>query len=181
MLDKARETSSEHELVRALKMFKCDINSDIEHFLHNKAIDFADRDICRVYLILDECEFEKNHICIEAYFTLSLSTLNFVDSVSKSTRRRITGFKDKDAAEFILVGQLGKYIDKMGDNTYSAMNLQGILQYIYDLVYLIDELVPCNAILVECSEAVHEKGIYQNEGFKLLQRDDEFYQYYIKI
>ena len=183
MLDKARNSDSEEELIRALKTFKCYKDSDIEEFLHNKAVDFIGRDICRVYLILNEEEFDKQNIKIEAYFTLSLRTLGFEDEVSKSTRKRITGFKNRELTEFVLIGQLGKHMDmdENGKTYQSEIELDTILKYVFEVVSSIHELVPCNAALIECSKAVHDKGIYRNAGFSLLQIDGEFYQYYKKI
>lgn len=182
MLEKARNSDSEKELIRALKMFKCYKDPDIEDFLNNKAIDFLENDICRVYLILNEDEFDNNKIKIEAYFTLSLRALGFEDDVSKSTRKKLTGFKDRDLTEFILVGQLGKHIEKEEDRIFqSEIKINTILDYIFEVIYSINEWIPCHTVLVECSEDVHNKGIYQSEGFKLLQVDGKFYQYYKKI
>lgn len=183
MLEIARNSDSVEELERALKMFKCHKDSDIEEFLHNKAIDFMDRGICRVYLILNEEEFDKQNIKIEAYFTLSLRALKFEGEVSKTTRKKLTGFKDRELMEFVLIGQLGKYIEEKqaGEICKSKIKLSEILDYIFEVINSVNELVPCNVALIECSEAIHNKGLYQNEGFSLLQADNDFYQYYKKI
>lgn len=169
--------------MQAIKLFKCCKDYDIEDFLHNKAIDFINRDICRVYLILNEEEFDKGNIKIEAYFTLSMRALCFEDDVSKTTIKKITGFKDREMSEFVLLGQLGKHIEKKDNGTVnqSGINLNSILDYAFEVINSINEWIPCNAVLIECSEIIHNKGIYQNEGFSLLQVDRGFYQYYKKI
>lgn len=183
MLEKARIENSEKELIRALKLFKCFKDPDIEDFLHNKAIDFLDRNICRIYLILNEDDFNAGKLKIEAFFTLSFRSLSFEPEVSKTTIRKITGFKNRKTTEFVLIGQLGKYIERYSDNEIvkSEITVSSILDYAFEVVLSVNEWIPCNTVLVECSEAIHNKGIYQNEGFSLLQIDNGFYQYYKRI
>lgn len=156
-------------------MFKCDKDDDIEQFLQEKSLDFEKRDLCRVYLILREEEFDKGHIYIEAYFTLSIRTLNFADGLSKTRIQKISGFRDKKSMPFVLLGQIGKYISS--DYT-SNITLSEILNYAYEVINSIDKMIPCNCILVECSEVVRELQIYENCGFTYFQKDGELYQYY---
>lgn len=183
MLDKARKDDSESDLIRALSMFKCSRDQDIEYFIKNKAIEFIHKDICRVYLILNEEEFDKNNIAIEAYFTLSLKALCFDDNVSRETKRKITGFKDRRITEFVLIGQIGKNdcINVNEKNIKPEICLKEILNYAFEVILSINDLVPCKVALVECSETIHKRGLYEKEGFKLLQKDNEYYQYYKKL
>ena len=76
-------------------MFKCCQDEDIENFLHEKAIIFDEKNLCRVYLILDEEKFENGEIFIVAYFTLSQRSIIFSSDVSKTTIKSITKFKDR--------------------------------------------------------------------------------------
>lgn len=46
----------------ALASFRCDLDKDIETFLHEKALNFIERGWCSVYLIVDEAEFDNGHI-----------------------------------------------------------------------------------------------------------------------
>ena len=41
-------------------MFKCCKDVDIETFINEKAISFMENEICQVYLILDEDQFNNN-------------------------------------------------------------------------------------------------------------------------
>ena len=155
--------------------FKCNIDDDIETFLQEKAIPFVDKKICSVYLILDQEKFRNRRIEIEGYFTLSLSAVVFSNETSKSSIQRITGYRDRIAHEFILLGQIGKYIS--GD-IKSNISLGEILQLAYNVIQEINEYIPCNTALVECSEAIMEKQLYDKQGFKLFQFDRGLYQYY---
>lgn len=175
MIEKAREQNADVALQRALNMFKCDKDYDIESFLHEKAIRHIERKTCNVYLVLDEDRFDNGEIAIMAYFTLSHRSIEFREDVSKTRIKDVAGFKDRTSTPVVLIGQLGKYIS--GD--YSAdISIDEILSYVFEVILAADELIPCRAALVECSEVIHKLQIYENAGFKFLQQDDEFYQYY---
>lgn len=58
-------------LLSALFDFKCDLDNDIECFLHNKAEEFLKLKLCSTYLLVNEDLFINGKLKIEAYFTLS--------------------------------------------------------------------------------------------------------------
>ena len=102
----------------ALLSFRCAQDLDIEDFLHLKAIEFVDRGLCSVYLLLNEELFNDGVLQIEAYFTLShKSLIASLQSISKSQIRKYGGFASAQVLPFVLIGQLGKYItyDKKGN------------------------------------------------------------------
>lgn len=59
----------------ALLSFRCAQDPDIESFLHTKAIEFLDRGLCSIYLLLNGELFESGTLFVEAYFTLSHKSL----------------------------------------------------------------------------------------------------------
>lgn len=156
-------------------MFKCDKDEDIESFIHNKAIDHIERGTCNVFLILDEKKFDNNIIEIVAYFTLSHRSIEFHEDVSNSKIRAVAGFKDRNSTAVVLIGQLGKF---MNNNFKADISIDTILEYVFEVIRASSELIPCRAVLVECSEIIHNLQIYENVGFKYLQQDGDFYQYY---
>lgn len=160
---------------RALFLFRCTDDPDIESFLHNKAISHTDRGICNVFLILDEDCFDKDIIKIIAYFTLSHRSVIFCECVSNNRIRKITGFPKKDSTSVVLIGQIGKFIH---ENYRADISLQEILDYAYEIVRASSEFIPCRAILVECSETIYNLHLYEQAGFSFLQQDGDYYQYY---
>lgn len=156
-------------------MFKCDKDEDIETFLHDKAIDHIERGTCNVFLILDEEKFDNNIIKIIAYFTLSHRSIEFHEGVSNTKVRAVAGFKGKTSTAVVLIGQIGKY---MSGELNSFISIDEILDYAFEVIRASSELIPCRAALVECSETIHNLQIYEKAGFKFLQQDREFYQYY---
>ncbi|MCL2387725.1 MAG: hypothetical protein FWC89_09300 [Defluviitaleaceae bacterium] len=74
-------TDAEDDIKEAIDVFICK-DKDVEVFLKHKAIDFEMRDKSRTYLILDNDAFVRGTMTILAYFTLSLKSLEFRDTIS---------------------------------------------------------------------------------------------------
>ena len=83
-----------------LKTFRCTKNSDLEEFLHSKALDFGKRGTSRTHLLIKE-----NRVI--GYFTLSMKPI-LTDGISKEVIKKIDGFsKNRKCIYFYLIGQLG--------------------------------------------------------------------------
>ena len=61
----------EEETKELLKTFKCEINRDVEYFLHQKAIEFSKQDISRTFLITTK--YKKEEIIV-GYFAITNKT-----------------------------------------------------------------------------------------------------------
>lgn len=166
----------------ALASFRCDLDKDIETFLHEKAINFLERGWCSVYLIVDEAEFDIGHIKIDAYFTLSHKSLIPLQA-SKSSIKATSGFKDAQSIHFVLIGQLGKYKQIDGDSAVLSADISGsdILNYAFEIIRASNSLIPCRCALVECSSDENVQSFYKNNGFKYFQVDGIHYQFYKEI
>ena len=180
MLVKANNEHNQESLLLALSNFRCSQDLDIETFLHTKAKDFLERNLCSVYLIVNEELFLKGNLQIEAYFTLSHKTLCVNEDMSKTKIQQINGFKTAKSLQFVLIGQLGKYILKNEDDTYtrSEISSKEILDYAFEVIYASSDLIPCRCVLVECSDEEKVRRIYENYKFKFFQNDGEHNQYY---
>jgi hypothetical protein len=169
-------------LSEALSLFSCVYDSDIEEFLHEKAVQFSDRNWCRVYFLVNEEYFNKGRLKIEGYFTLSHKSLNPADvKFSKNHQKKISGgISHPESLEFVLIGQLGKFIKGSNDGSLKASKLSAkeILDAAFEIIQQADELIPCSVVLVECSSCEKIRKIYMDYGFQFLQIDGEHYQYY---
>ena len=76
------ENYSINQVKNFLKTFKCNINKDIENFLHNKAITFEKKLRARTYLL-----FEKENKKIAGYFSIAISVLYANEVEEKNTFR----------------------------------------------------------------------------------------------
>ena len=168
----------------ALLDFKCDKNKDIENFLHNKAISYQKQSRCSVYLLCDEKAFFENIISIQAYFTLSHKSIVIPaadETVSKSQRDAIMKNRNAESLEFVLIGQLGKRIENVGndDFIYSEISGEEILKSAKEVINAANELIACRAVLVECEDEEKINKFYKTNGFKFLQKDRYNQYYYI--
>ncbi len=135
---------------------------------------------CSIYLILNEEQLLQNEIKIEAYFTLSHKTIVKPEEVSKTTIRKISGFPNTEALQFVLIGQLGKHIEIRKDGVcyQSEIVSSEILSYAFEVIEQSSELIPCKCVLVECSDNEKIWKAYKDYGFTYLQFDEEHHQFY---
>lgn len=166
----------------ALNSFRCYLDEDIENFLRHNAMQYIERNWCAIYLIVDEKEFDAGHIKIDAYFTLSHKTL-IPTIASKTSIKHVSGFKDSESIHFVLIGQLGKYIDKLQNGDLVASDISGheILDYAFEVIRASNALIPCRCVLVECSDNEKVHKVYTGYHFKRFQYDGEHYQFYKQI
>lgn len=97
---------SNRKVKELLQTFKCSRNSDLESFLHNKAITFEKHLRSRTYLYIDN-ETKK----VSAYFTIAVSTL-YTDGISPDVIKMLDGYQNNTKSiPCFLIGQLGKADD----------------------------------------------------------------------
>ena len=141
--------------------------------MQEKAISFVQRGWCSVYLIVDEDAFDNGELKIIAYFTLSNKVLNLPEKV-----KDISGIKNSEYVHFILIGQLGKFIDQ---DCFADISSQEILEYAFEIIYSVNYLIPCRCTLVECSDEEKIHQVYKDYGFIYFQFDGEHHQFYKRI
>jgi hypothetical protein len=152
------------------------LNEDIENFIKNKAVDFEKRDMSRTYLILNE---NRNFV---AYFSLTLKVLEFNDTVSNKTKKRLHGASSSiKSIPVILIGQLGKNF-----NFKDEITGKYILESAMSFVKQIYGLVGCRICLVEtlaCESNQKVIDFYTDYGFVGLNKSptDNFLQMYTRI
>lgn len=97
--------------------------------------------------------------------------------VSNNKKKKIKG-ADPNTLQFILIGQLGKYVEKK-DNGYIRSEISGreILNAAFDVINSIDKWLPCKAALIECNDNPKVKKFYEDYGFSFLQKDNGHNQY----
>lgn len=91
-----------------LQTFVCNINPDLEDFLHNldKAIRFDKGNISKTYIYFDKDE--SDNPIIMGYFTITQKVLN-TDGISRSTVKKLDGVdKNREHIACFLIAQLGK-------------------------------------------------------------------------
>ena len=100
--------------------------------------------------------------------------------MTKTKIKEIDGFKNAQSLHFVLIGQLGKYILKNEDNTYTRSEITSteILNYAFEVIQASSDLIPCRCVMVECNDEEKVKNVYEKYNFKFFQNDGEHNQYY---
>lgn len=141
--------------------FHCQRNSDVEKFLHNKAIRFEQADAARTFLIIDD-DFR-----ILAYFSLSFKTVEFLN-ISNSLRKRLTGgMGENEAVKVFLIGQLAK--NDIADN---PIGLSDILNEAFYKIQQAMQLISGRVVILECENHPKLISLYETQGFKLIETKD---------
>jgi hypothetical protein len=97
------EMPSKREVRKLLQTFSCSRNTDLQDFLHNKALTFEKHLRSRTYLYIDNETKE-----VSAYFTISITTLH-TDGISREVIKILDGYQeDTKSIPCFLIGQLGK-------------------------------------------------------------------------
>ena len=169
-------------LDKALLSFRCSPDPDIERFLHEDAITYYERKLCSVFLLLNEDALSDGRLQIDAYFTLShKSIISEEVETSNTKRKKVTGgFIDKPVLEFVLIGQLGKHIEFLGDGATYRADISGaeILDKAFEVMQQASQLIPSRCALIECSDEPKVQKVYKDYHFTFLQRDEVHNQYY---
>lgn len=161
------KTEYEETIREAIASFSCK-DKDVESFLKNKAFEFEKRNKSRTYLIYDKIKLVEGEFILFAYFTLSLKSLQFCEELPKTRIRDIDGFsKDVSGVAIPLIGQFGK-------DEKQASDIPG--KDIFDLcmskIYQVHSLIGGRHVLIECQEIDKIVEFYENNGFKILQKDN---------
>lgn len=149
----------EIEVYKYLSSFSCSKNKDVEGFLHKHAINNEKRNFSRTKLIVD-----STNDYIIGYYTLMIKDFDFLDNVSKTTRKALTN--NKNASNFIslLIAQLGK-----SDMYKHKVPGEIILQSALETCKNVFDLTALQMVSVEHSSHPNLKHFYQSNQFKYLQ------------
>ncbi len=103
----------EEELLSLLSDFSCPLNSEVEDFVRNKSIDFAQRKLSITYLVMKRTNEAKN--ILVGIYTLAHKAIEITNSnISNTTRKKLLRYAtlDKDTDKYnisaFLIAQFGK-------------------------------------------------------------------------
>jgi uncharacterized protein YtpQ (UPF0354 family) len=154
-------TSREEAIMEIIGGFECK-DKDVEYFLKNKAFEFEKRDKSRTYLVIDEETAD-----LMGYFTLSLKSLEFRDTLSKNKIKDIDGFsKDVKGVAIALVGQFGK--DEVKARAVSG---KAMFTLCLNILYDVQALIGGRYVLIECHDFEKVVDFYRSNDFERLQYD----------
>ena len=155
---------------RIISDFSCPPNEDIEHFLKHTAITNQNMGISRTNLVFLNDEHTP---ILLGYYALALQVLDLSNILSKSMRKKITGFKreNKLGAAVYLIGQLGKNFNNDANRQITGQELFMLaMQDILDAHINVGGRI----VIVECRNDVHLRQFYENTlDFQLIETSND--------
>lgn len=149
--------------------------------MQEKAIQYEDRGWCSTYVLVNENKLEKEQkLFVEGYFSLSNKVIELSNSISKTKKKKLFNGLDKndEYMHFILIGQLGKFIDEEDSKSIlGEISGRELLNQAFEIIFQVKERIVCNCILIECKDEVKVRKIYEGYGFQELQKEDGLVQY----
>lgn len=89
------KATGEEELLRLLFGFWCPLNREVEDFVRNKSIDFAQRKLSITYLVMKKTNEEKN--ILVGIYTLFHKAIEITNSnISNTTRKKLSRYATLD-------------------------------------------------------------------------------------
>lgn len=173
------ETLGESAAKSILSSFSCPLNPDVEHFLHNVAIEFSKQSISSTYLIM--ASYREKYV-LAGYFTLA-NKIFCIDKESlpnRQWRQRFSKFAQFDRTiqrytlSAPLIGQLGKNFANSYDKLITGDEL---LKLALDKVRLMQSIVGGKIVYLECENKSALTDFYSRNGFvnfgsRTLDRDE---------
>lgn len=176
--DLLKSDSTEEEIRTLLFSFECKSlshgASDVEAFLHSKAIDFERMDMARTYLIFANY---KGKPYLAGYFSISNKPLIIpkkqFQKLSKSLRKKLVGFGHKtDVNNYqckgYLLGQLGKNYSEQAKKA-NQINGNELLTLAYEKIKEAYAIVGGRVLYLECEDNEKIKSFYRDNGFRQLE------------
>ena len=153
-----------------IRDFSCPPNEDVEHFLKHTAITNQNMGISRTNLVF--LTDEQTPILL-GYYALALQVLDLSNILSKSMRKKITGFKreNKLGAAVYLIGQLGKTFNNEANKQITGQEL-----FMLAMQDILDARINVGGriVVVECKNDIHLRQFYENTlDFQLIETTDD--------
>lgn len=173
------EEIGENTVKKFLSTFYCPLNSDVEHFLKNTAIEFTKQGLASTYLIMASY---KNEYVLCGYFTLAIKSFCLdKDAIPNSKwRKRLNKFArfDNKVQRYIisapLIGQLGKNYANDYNTLISGDELLLLaLNKVREMQYIAGGKI----VYLECERKENLIDFYSRNGFvnfgeRALDRDE---------
>jgi hypothetical protein len=157
------------EAIKALEpqlmSFNCKRDTDIESFIHNKAIDYERSGYSRTYLYSAPDPKANNEYSIVAYFTVAITSVSFADISKKKKSKVLGGFPGRDTQDHfagLLIAQLARSDDF--DKTY--IDSKRMITDAESIITKGRKYLGGKLIYVDCKEPLIQ--LYSGFGYKLI-------------
>ena len=160
-------TLGESRTKDVLKDYKCDLNSDVEYFLKEKAIEFSKQDISRTFIVTSQ--FQSEDVIVGYFATANKSTTIKKSILSNTKRKKLLKYAkyENDNKGYTialpLIGQLGKNYN----NGYNQLITGDILlKFACDKIKETQDILGGRYVFLECEDNQKIKEFYESNGFE---------------
>ena len=150
-----------------LSGYKCDLNSDVEYFLKEKAIEFSKQDISRTFLVLSTYKGEN---VIVGYFAIASKATVVKKCVLSNTKKKrflkYGEYNDEIKGYIVplpLIGQLGKNYNNGYDKLITGDIL---LKMACSKVKETQNILGGKYVFLECEDNRALRDFYEANGFE---------------
>lgn len=156
----------EEQLRQVLSEFLCSMNTDVERFLKEQAIEFTKKHQSVTYLVFSNDDAE-----LVGYFTITIKPITInADEFSNTMKRKIARVSELNSENgtytlsAYLIAQLGKnYANNMNEKITGNQLLQAAIETIKELQYMVGGMV----VFLETEDTEKLMHFYEGKnGFK---------------
>lgn len=149
-----------------LSSFYVSRNADVEHFIHDLAIQYEKSNNARSFVVMDDSRKPLGFI------SLALTTLRIPEDISVSLKKKLRGFGRSSSMDVpcYLIGQLARF-DSANKNDLSGNE---IFSFISDAVKQSHRFFGGRVLAVDCIDRL--VPYYETRGFVLLNKIDDLNQ-----
>ena len=177
-IEDLNEAIGEEKLKELLKSFKCELNKDVENYLHNSAIQFFKMGMSNTFLVFTS--YKEENVLV-GYFALTNKITKIKKkSLSNTMGKRIKRFTQNDEfnnyyiVSLPLIGQLGKNYDN-GYNKLISGDI--LLKLACDKIREAQRVLGGRFVFIECEDKPELIEFYESNGFvyfgkRNLERDE---------
>lgn len=157
----------ENKTKEILKDYKCELNSDVEYFLKEKAIEFSKQDISRTFIVMSS--YKGKDVIVEYFAIANKSTTIKKFILSNIKRKSILKYAKYDNEikgyniALPLIGQLGKNYN----NGYNKLITGDILlKLACNKIKETQNILGGRYLFLECEDNEKLREFYESNGFE---------------
>ena len=159
-------TMGETKTKDILSNFKCELNKDVEYFIHQRAIEFSKQDIAETFIVT--ASYQQKEVIV-GYFAIANKVTNVKKSILSNTKRkRLSKYAryDIDSHKYIialpLIGQLSK---NFYNNYNELISGDVLLKMACDKIKEAQNILGGRFVFLECEDKMVLREFYESNGF----------------
>ena len=156
----------ESDTKELLKTFKCDLNPEVDYFLHEKAIEFSKQGIAETFIVTAPY---KGQDVIVGYFSTSNKAITikrfFLSNTKKKRLLKFAKYNDIVKAYTIALPLIGQLSKNYYNNYNTLISGDVLLKLACDKIKTAQDVLGGRFVFLECEDKPQLKNFYESNGF----------------